>query len=218
MRIIELWQQFGPSLTIAFIVAFVAAITVHEWAHALVATRLGDDTPRLYGRVTLDPRAHIDPMGGLLFLLVGFGWGRPVIYNPVRLKGRYAELWITLAGPAVNLLFALACNLIALALISFATQVGSAPLAVTNFIGIIRLVASINVMLAAFNLLPIPPLDGSSIIAALWPPFRSFFAGQLGFIVLLALLFIPTANGVSLLSTVLDPILNFFSLITLGTI
>lgn len=216
MRILELFQQFGPALTVAFIAAFIAAISVHEWAHAWVANRLGDDTPRLYGRVTLNPRAHIDPVGGLLFLLVGFGWGRPVIYNPVRLKGRFDELWIALAGPAINLLFAFLCNVIVLGLVYFANQVGSAPTAVVNFIGIIRLVASINVMLAAFNLLPIPPLDGSSIIAAIWPSFRSLFAGQLGLILLLVLLFFPTASGGSLLSIALDPVLRFFTLITMG--
>lgn len=216
MHIIQLFQQFGSALTIAFMVAFVAAISVHEWAHAYVATKLGDDTPRLYGRVTLDPRAHIDPIGGLLFLLVGFGWGRPVIYNPLRLKGRFDELWIALAGPAVNLLFALACNIIALGLTSFATHTGSAPTAVGNFIGIVRLVADINVMLAAFNLLPIPPLDGSSIIAAIWPEFRSLFAGQIGLVILLVLLFFPGSGGTTLLSSILDPILHFFTIITLG--
>lgn len=216
MHIFALLQQFGPAFAVAFLVAIVAAITVHEWAHAFTATKLGDDTPRLYGRVTLDPRAHIDPMGAILFLLVGFGWGKTVLYNPVRLKGRLDELWIALAGPAINLIFALLCNLAVLGLISFAAQVGSAPLWVGNFIAILRLIADINVILAAFNLLPIPPLDGSSIIATFWPQYRSLFAGSFGLIILLALLFFPTTNGVSLLSTIIDPVLRFFTLITLG--
>ena len=216
MHIFQLYQQFGPSITIAFLVAIVAAISVHEWAHAFTATRLGDDTPRLYGRVTLDPRAHIDPIGALMFVLVGFGWGKPVLYNPMRLKGRFDELWIALSGPAVNLLFALLCNGVALGLIAFANQVGSAPVAVGNFVAIIRLVADINVVLAAFNFIPIPPLDGSSIVAVFWPQYRSLFAGQFGLIVLLLLLFFPTASGTNLLGSLLNPILHAFTVITLG--
>lgn len=216
MHILQLFAEFGPSLTIAFVVAFVAAISVHEWSHAYVATRLGDDTPRLQGRVTLDPRAHIDPIGGLLFLVVGFGWGRPVVYNPIRLKGRFDELWIALAGPVVNLLFALVCNLLALGLVSFASHVGSAPTLALNFISILRLVADINVLLAAFNFIPIPPLDGSSIIAAFWPQYRSLFAGQLGMVLLLFLLFFPATGGSNLLGSIMNPIMHYFSLLTLG--
>lgn len=214
MNIVSMFANYGFLLTIAFLLTFVFAICLHEWAHAITATKLGDDTPRLNGRTTLDPRAHIDPIGAIMFLLFGFGWGKPVIYNPLRLRSKWSELWIALAGPAINLIAALICNLLVIGLIALATQTGSAPTALTNFIAILQLVASINVMLAAFNLLPIPPLDGSSIIAVFWPQYRSMFAGQLGLFLLLALIFIPV-NGGNILSNLINPLTHLFSIITL---
>ena len=160
----------NPAIAIVTLAAIVLAITVHEWAHAWTATRLGDDTPRLMGRVTLDPAAHIDPMGGLMFLLIGFGWGKPVIYNPLRLRRRVDELLIALAGPISNLLTALIVNGIRVGLATAFNSNTSANW--QAFLGYLVIVSYFNVVLAAFNLLPFPPLDGSSIIAHFYRPWR----------------------------------------------
>lgn len=197
MFLLELLKQ-DPFLAFVFLLAIVVAITVHEFAHAWTAYRLGDDTPHLMGRVSLSPGAHLDPVGSLLFLIAGFGWGKPVMYNPMRLQGKFDELIVALAGPASNLLLAIILNVVAL----LADLGGISPLP-------IQIAANVNVMLAAFNMLPIPPLDGSSIVAYFWPPYRSIMGGQIGLIVLLALIFLPAGNS-SLLASLVNPIISGF--------
>jgi Zn-dependent protease len=198
MYILDLLSQ-SPAVAIASILAIVVAITFHEFAHAWTADRLGDDTPSLQGRVTLNPLAHLDPVGSVLFLLFRFGWGKPVIYNPMRLKRRSDELLIALAGPASNLLLAFIFNLAAYLL-------GKTGLPV----GLLGIAADTNVLLAAFNILPIPPLDGSSIVAYFWPEYRSLLGSQIGVFLLLAVVFL----GGSLLNGILLPVENFFYLLT----
>ena len=195
--------QASPAAGLIALLSIVAAITVHEFAHAWVADRLGDDTPSLQGRVTLSPLAHLDPIGSLCFLLVGFGWGKPVIYNPMRLGRKVDELLVALAGPASNLVFAIALNLIAAA---------SGP-HFSAFAELLHVAAYVNVLLASFNMIPIPPLDGSSIVAYFWPPYRSVMGGQVGLILLLLVIFFPTQEG-SLLTAVLRPIQEAFGTLT----
>lgn len=197
---------------LTFLLFVVFAVTIHEWAHAAAAVRLGDDTPRLMGRLTFDPRAHIDPLGGLMFLIAGFGWGKPVIYNPIRLHRRVDELLVALAGPLVNLIAALLLNA---SVILLAYSVTNPGLPLTNLVSFLRLGAQVNIILAAFNFIPIPPLDGSSIIAHFWPGYRSIFASQFGLIMLILLLFIPI-GGVSLIQVIMNPLTSFFNTITLG--
>lgn len=192
----------SPFQAIVFLFSIVIAITFHEFAHAWTAYKLGDDTPFLMGRVSLNPLAHLDPIGSIAFLLVGFGWGKPVIYNPMRLTRRVDELFIALAGPISNLLLAVALN--ALALLMSKT---SFTIINPDFL---HLAAYVNVILASFNMLPIPPLDGSSIVAYFWPSYRSLLGGQIGLFLLLALIFIPV-GGQTLLSTLMGPILNGFT-------
>ena len=185
-----------PVQALAFLLAVILAITVHEFSHAWIADRLSDPTPRSQGRVSLSPLAHLDPLGSLAFLLVGFGWGRPVSYDPSYFRHRYDELLVALAGPISNVLLAVLVHLLLL---------GVRP--ATSPAEILGLVASINVTLAAFNLLPFPPLDGSSIIAFFWPEYRSQRYAQIGSIVLLATLFLLPR----LLGTVLSPIIATIS-------
>jgi len=154
-------------ITSLFALAFVVFCTmpVHEYAHALVATKLGDDTPRLSGRLTLNPMAHIDWMGALMIILVGFGYAKPVPVNPRNFKKPKLGMALTaLAGPVANLLmaavFILLLNIIAL----FGSSV-----VVTAFCLFFNFAASINIGLAVFNLIPIPPLDGSRILQTLIP-------------------------------------------------
>ncbi len=195
----------SPVAAIIFVVSIVLAITIHEFAHAWTADRLGDDTPRLMGRVTLNPLAHLDPIGSVAFILLGFGWGRPVIYNPMRLSHKIDELWIALAGPISNILLAIVLNALAFATRQYNISFFNAD--------VLSFAAQINVFLAAFNMLPIPPLDGSSIIAYFFPTYRSLMGGQIGLIILLLLIF----SGI--LGSFTQPIIHAFNqLATLGGI
>lgn len=152
-----------PELLVTVIVAFVVAITIHEASHALAATWLGDDLPRLQGRLTLNPMRHLDPLGTLMIAIASFGWGRPVLVNPYRLRfgvNRGMAL-VALAGPVSNVALAAAITPVTRQFID------SAP-ADTITLALVVIV-QLNVLLAAFNLLPIPPLDGFSVLVGVAP-------------------------------------------------
>lgn len=155
-------------ITILSIIVLIFSIIIHEIAHGFMADYLGDPTARLQGRLTLNPIKHIDPVGSiivpLITSLVGFtfGWAKPVVYNPYNLKNkRQGEFLIALAGPMSNILLAVIFGLI----IRFA----STGAAVTPFIEICSYIVIINLVLAIFNLIPLPPLDGSKLLFA-WLP------------------------------------------------
>ncbi|KJS82717.1 MAG: peptidase [Peptococcaceae bacterium BICA1-8] len=137
------------------------AITFHELAHGWVAYQLGDPTPKIQGRLTLNPISHLDPLGALLLLVAGFGWAKPVEVNPYYFQGdrHKGMMLVALAGPLANILIAF----IGALLFSYFGSYGSYA-----FIFFSNLVM-INIYLAAFNLLPVPPLDGSKILAGLLP-------------------------------------------------
>lgn len=152
-----------PALFVIWILAIGYGITVHEFSHVFAAYLQGDDTGRLMGRLTLNPLAHIDPFGLFLLMVVGFGWGKPAPYNPYNIRyHKWGEVIISLAGPAANLIsivvFLIAVNLLG-------PLLGPANL-LTQFLAFLVL---INIVLLAFNLLPIPPLDGSKLLFALLP-------------------------------------------------
>ncbi len=182
----------------------IISLSVHEFSHALVADRLGDPTPRMQGRVTLNPLAHLDPIGTILLLLTRFGWGKPVQFDPYNLQNPLRDsALIALAGPAANLLIAVAISL----LIKTHLLTG----------GLLYLAGSeilvINLVLAIFNLVPVYPLDGSKVILALLPKNLAYefeaFMNRYGFFVLLALIF-PWYNGASPISYLVSPALDFF--------
>jgi len=156
----------SPSEIVELIIIIVMSLTVHEFAHSLVAIALGDETPRRQGRLTLNPLAHIDIVGFIMLLIAGFGWAKPVQINPLNLKKpRRDEILISLAGPTANLLFAmLAVFIIWLVLVTHALISRNSISAFGNFMFAL---VEINISLAIFNTLPIPPLDGSHLITPL---------------------------------------------------
>jgi Zn-dependent protease len=143
--------------------AILLGLTVHEVSHAFAALRLGDDTAQRLGRLTLNPIKHIDPVGFILLLLAGFGWAKPVVINRDNLrKPARDDILIALAGPFSNLLAALV--LVVLLRVVFAILPFSSPRAVQLTASVFLVFISINVALGLFNLLPIPPLDGSHLV------------------------------------------------------
>ena len=144
-------------------------LPIHEFAHAFVADRLGDDTARLKGRLTINPLAHIDPLGAVMIFLVGFGYAKPVPVNPRRFKNPRGGMALTaLAGPTSNLLMAFFFMILAnLCNIAYLKTNGATVAYVATYF--FYFAATVNVSLAIFNLLPIPPLDGSRIASLLIP-------------------------------------------------
>ena len=143
-------------------------LPVHEYAHALLATKQGDPTARLSGRLTLNPLAHIDPIGGLMIFLVGFGYAKPVPVNIRNFKNRKKGMAITaVAGPVSNLIMAFLALLVMNILMARFASSTATVLDVTRLF--LEFNAAININLAVFNLLPIPPLDGSRLAAVVLP-------------------------------------------------
>lgn len=184
-----------------FLVIIPSAI-IHEYAHGLVADKLGDPTARYAGRLTIDPRAHVDWWGTILmpialYIITGgrflFAYAKPVPYNPYNLKNqKWGPAMVALAGPAANLLLAIA----------FAFLIRVLPF--SNLTSILSIIVYANIMLLVFNLLPIPPLDGSKILYAVLPASAhkiKFFLDQYGFVILLFFVFFlfefitPVING-----------------------
>jgi Zn-dependent protease len=185
------------------IIIVLIAVSVHEFAHAWAADYLGDPTAKLEGRLTLNPLAHLDPIGTLTLFLFGFGWGKPVPVDSYNLKNpRRDEALISLAGPLSNIIIAL---LVGLAFKFIPIQTLAA-----NTQPLISFLA-INLGLAYFNLLPFPPLDGSKIFLALLPFEQAIEAeetlSQYG-IILLLMSFLPIFNGRSLIDLILGPLVQ----------
>ncbi|MBP7842997.1 site-2 protease family protein [Candidatus Woesebacteria bacterium] len=183
-------------------VGLVISVTIHEFAHAFVADKLGDPTPRYQGRVTLDPRAHLDPLGTLAILLIGFGWGKAVQFDPYNLKDPKRDTaLIALAGPASNIILATVLSLI----IGVLNLQGIA-------IAVLLPIIFINVMLAIFNLVPVYPLDGSKIAQAILPKEVALeyelFMTRYGNFVLLALI-LPLFGSRSAISQLISPVIEF---------
>ena len=181
-----LGRGFDPAFLLYLGIALVVAATVHEFAHAYVADRLGDPTPRSQGRLTLNPLAHLDPLGTVLILLAGFGWAKPVQINPANFRDwRRDSIIVAAAGPLANvtLLFVLGVPY-KLGLLE------GGPLGVSSVSRLLLVMIQINAMLAVFNLIPVPPLDGSKILMGLLPPAQAVSYARLqpyGVLILLLL-------------------------------
>lgn len=166
-------------------VVLVIALTLHEFAHAAAGTWQGDPTARLAGRLTLNPLAHLDLVGSIMLILIGFGFGKPVPFTPSKLRNRrFGSAFVAAAGPATNILLAI--------LSAFGLGLLTSPS--SNLAGrFLQVSLYLNVLLAIFNLIPIPPLDGSRILSAALPPSRQhimYFLDQWSFPLLILVAFV----------------------------
>lgn len=207
-----IFQLFSnPLFFIVWAVAIIIALTVHEFSHAFMAHRLGDETANRSGRLTLNPLAHIDPLGFFMLVVAGFGWGRPVPFNPYNLRsGRWGPVLVAFAGPLSNLIMFFAAGTLVRFLVTTTSLGGGNLLIVFLF-----LLMLINGVLFVFNLIPIPPLDGSKLLFALLASPRYERARYLlevrGPLILLAVIVLDNFLGVRLLSTVLGGVLSFMT-------
>ena len=204
------------AIAIVLAVMLLVAFPFHEFAHALAAYRLGDSTARLFGRLTLDPRAHWDPMGGAMLIIsvalfgFGFGWAKPTPVNVRNLQGgRWGEAIVAAAGPVSNLILAIAGALPLRYMLATGMEVPILATALFYFV-------EINLLLMVFNLIPVPPLDGSNVLFAFLDPQTSWRVRvalqQYGLVLLFAIAFLPIFGGQTfvglIFSSVLDPFLQ----------
>ena len=202
--------QSNPSAAIAFLLGLVIGITVHEAAHATSAYWLGDDTAYRDGRVTLNPASHLDVLGSLMLLMAGFGWGKPTPVMPSKLRGGvFGPVAVALAGPVSNLFIVAVCAVLFLI-----------PTFQSGYLALIVLMTAFtNALLFVFNLIPIPPLDGSKILYPFLPRALSGFVNfmnQYGPMILFGLIlvaiFIPSFSIFGYLLTPIVPLLTAFGL------
>ncbi|HID97788.1 MAG TPA: site-2 protease family protein [Thermodesulfobacteriaceae bacterium] len=192
--------------------AILLAVTVHEMAHGWVAYRLGDPTAKQQGRLTLNPFRHLDPMGTLVFFITQtIGWARPVPVNPAYFRNpRRDMIWVSLAGPGANILLAVGSAVLLRTLVVPLVGPGSyfGPVLYMALVSV-----QINIGLAVFNLIPIPPLDGSTVLVGLLPPDLAYSYQKIeryGFIIILVLVF----TGVT--GRIIVPLIQFFNKLLLG--
>lgn len=205
MYILELFSQ--PVNFIYFVIALIIGITVHEFAHAWSAVKLGDPTPRKTGRLTLNPIAHLDPLGTLFLFLAGFGWGKPVMYNPSYFKDEKRSILLTsFSGAIANIITAFIFAIPYRLNIYFNLGIDH-----YWFFTLFDFIVSLNLVLAAFNILPIPPLDGSKILILILNKVQMIKMERIGPMFLFGLLFISYAIGFNFFGLIITYIVSWLS-------
>lgn len=214
--------NLDPATLIARVIVLIVAFTFHEFAHAWTATQFGDDTPRLNGRLTLNPLAHLDPVGSMVLLLAGFGWAKPVPVNPYTLQRRSpsAYMWVALAGPLSNLMLAILAALLfrfefASIYEAFTPSSGIFP----NFSRILLEFVSINLILMVFNLIPLAPLDGEKVLSYLAPPGLSGMLDIIrpyGPLILITLVFVGPMIGFNIFGWIIGTAVNTLTVFLVG--
>ena len=196
---------------ISRLVVLLTAFSFHEFAHAWVAVRFGDETPRITGRLTLNPLAHLDPMGSLMLIVAGFGWAKPVQVNPYALQRHSpaAMMWVSLAGPASNLLLAVIASIpFQLGLVSAYEANFSSGGIIPSLDKLLYEFVFINLLLFLFNLIPIAPLDGEKIFTYFLPANMARVFDTIrpyGPMILMALIFLPRLLGINILGMIIGP-------------
>lgn len=208
-----LFFDLGIAGFIAFLITATLAFAYHEFAHAIIADRLGDYTPRSYGRITLNPFVHLDLFGMLMLILAGFGWATTPV-NPNNLRGnpRTSYAIVALAGPVANLIMAIIFAIpIRLGLAAPSPGFGVGSFELPSFFQFCLIGVQINLLLFAFNLMPIPPLDGFTILMGILPPemaYRLTPLRQYGTIILLVVIFLLPRLGLDVLGWFVRPVFN----------
>lgn len=206
------------SLKLAFAITAVLAFAYHEYAHAIVADRLGDPTPRSLGRMSPNPIRHLSAMGLIMLFIFGFGWATTPV-NPNQLRGnpRTSMMKVAIAGPLANLAMAILFALpIRFGLAPESYSTGYIPTAYE----FCSMGVSINLLLFTFNLIPVPPLDGFTILLGLLPADLSYQLAalrQYGSMILLGLIILPQFTGFSIIGMVITPVIEFLTLILTGS-
>jgi Zn-dependent protease len=221
-----MFLNLNPPTLIARLIVLLTAFSIHEFAHAWTADSFGDETPRYHGRLTLNPLAHLDPMGSLMLIVAGFGWAKPVPVNPYTLQRRSpaAMMWVALAGPLSNFLMAiLAAIPFRLGLASVQTAYFDMFVDTQHFLPTLPQLllefVTLNLVLMLFNLIPLAPLDGDKIADYFFPPAWSDALARIrpyGPMILLLIFIGGPYLGIDLIGWVLSPALNFLVNILVG--
>ncbi len=205
---------------ILLIPVILFSLTVHEVAHGWTADRYGDPTARATGRLTLNPIAHLDPIGTLMLFIAHFGWAKPVMINPYNLNNPKKDmLWISLAGPGANFTLALIAGLIIRVTAMFGI-LNMSDLLTSSLYAILILTLQINLALGLFNLIPIPPLDGSKVLFGLLPPrMEEKFAWleKYGMIILLVLFVLDSFTPIKIITLLIWLPANLLSYLFSGS-
>ncbi len=214
-----------PVILVIVGIALVVAISVHEASHALIAYLLGDRTAQRLGRLSLNPLKHLDPAGTLLLILVGFGWGKPVPVNPMAMRtGRRGMALVAAAGPV--------SNIVAAVLLALPVRAGILPnysplywdevyqASAPDLLALVVVITiSYNIVLAVFNLLPVPPLDGFNVALGVLPlKLAQGFArlAKYGPVILIAILALDSVTNLGIFGRVITPVVNYLGQLILG--